>query len=94
MRMGWLPRRMALALIVAIVVAYTLVAGAEPPVVRAAVLVVLMLPRRLDRSPRGVAFNSLAAAAIVVLAINPSELFHTGTQLSFLCVAVLVWVGG
>ena len=41
MRIGWLPRRTALAIIVAVVVAYTLLAEAQPPVVRAAVLAVL-----------------------------------------------------
>ena len=89
---GWLPRRVALALIIAIVVAYTLVAGGEPPVLRAAVLVVLVCVGAWT-GRRGVAFNSLAAAAVIVLAINPAQLFQTGTQLSFLCVAILIWVG-
>ena len=42
---------------------------------------------------RGVAFNSLFAAALVVLAINPNDLFRAGPQLSFLAVAVLIWFG-
>jgi competence protein ComEC len=92
MRFGWLPRRLALALIMAIVVAYTIVAGAEPPVLRAAVLVVVVCIGAWS-GRRTEAFNSLSAATLVVLAINPSELFQTGTQLSFLCVAVLIWVG-
>ena len=37
--------------------------------------------------------NSLAAAALVVLAVNPSDLFRVGAQLSFLCVAGFVWAG-
>jgi len=37
------------------------------------------------------AINSLAAAAIVVLTLNPANLFRTGPQLSFLCAAVLLW---
>ena len=41
----------------------------------------------------GVAFNSLAAAAVLALALNPADLFQTGTQLSFLCVGILIWVG-
>ena len=89
---GWLPRRAALALIIAVVVAYALVAGAGPPVVRAAVLVVVIcLGAWFGR--HGVAFNSLAAAAVLALALNPAELFQTGTQLSFLCVGILIWVG-
>jgi competence protein ComEC len=38
--------------------------------------------------------NSLAAAALVVLALNPAYLFNVGAQLSFLCVAGLIWLGG
>ncbi|MEX2093258.1 MAG: ComEC/Rec2 family competence protein, partial [Pirellulales bacterium] len=88
---GWLPRRVALALIIAVVALYTLVAGGEPPVLRAAVLVVLVCVGAWS-GRRGVAFNSLAAAAVIVMAINPAQLFQTGTQLSFLCVAILIWV--
>ncbi|MGD9636200.1 MAG: ComEC/Rec2 family competence protein, partial [Pirellulales bacterium] len=89
---GWLPRRVALALIVAVVTLYTFVAGAEPPVVRSAVLVVLVsIGAWIGRE--GVAYNTLAAAAIVALALSPAQLFNSGTQLSFLCVAILIWLG-
>ena len=89
---GWLPRWTVLALVIGVVALYTVVAGAEPPVVRSAVLVVLIsVAAWFGR--RGAGFNSLAAAALVALALNPAQLFHTGTQLSFLCVAVLIWVG-
>jgi len=37
--------------------------------------------------------NSLAAAGLVVLWLNPASLFLTGVQLSFLCVAGLIWFG-
>jgi len=91
MRMGWLPRRTALAMIVMLVVVYALVAGARPPVMRAAVIAVLMcLAAWIGR--RAIAFNSLAAAALIVLALNPAELFLSGTQLSFLAVASLIWL--
>jgi competence protein ComEC len=42
---------------------------------------------------RATGFNTLAAAAIVVLAINPATLFLAGTQLSFLAVATLIAFG-
>ena len=89
---GWLRRRVALSLIICLVAAYTLMAEVQPPVVRAAVLgVLLCIAAWIGR--RGVAFNSLAAAALIVLAINPADLFRTGPQLSFLAVATLIWVG-
>lgn len=89
---GWLPRRIALALTMIVVAAYALVTGTEPPVLRAAMLVLIVcLAAWSGRRP--VAFNTLSAAAILALAFDPTQLFHTGTQLSFLCVAILVWTG-
>jgi competence protein ComEC len=40
---------------------------------------------------RALPFNSLAAAALVVLALNPADLFSVGAQLSFLSVAGILW---
>ncbi len=92
MRLGWLSRRAGLILIMVAVVVYTLLTRSEPPVLRAAVLAVLLCVAAWT-GRRGVAFNSLAAAGLIVLAINPADLFRSGPQLSFLCVAALVWVG-
>lgn len=90
MRAGLLSRRTSLAVIIGVVVLYALVAEARPPVVRAAVLTVLVCLAAWN-GRRATSFNSLAAAALVVLALNPAELFRVGTQLSFLAVATLVW---
>lgn len=92
MRLGLMNRRTGLVLIVLVVVTYALMAELQPPVMRAAVLgVLLCLSTWLGRS--GVAFNSLFAAALVVVAINPNDLFGAGPQLSFLAVGVLIWIG-
>ena len=91
MQLGWLPRRVGLSVIIAIVIAYTLLAEAQPPVMRAAVLSVLGC-MAIWHGRRGVAFNSLFAAALIVIAINPNDLFRTGPQLSFLALAVLIWL--
>jgi competence protein ComEC len=92
MRLGVLSRRKGLAIVMAIVVLYALVAESQPPVVRAAVLALLMcVAAWIGR--RGAAFNLLAAAALIVLALNPGDLFRTGPQLSFLAVATLIWIG-
>ena len=72
-----------------ITLAYTLVTDAEPPAVRTTVLVWIACGAMcLGRPPLGI--NSLALAAIIVLAINPADLFRIGTQLSFLSVAALM----
>ncbi len=77
--------------IVALTVLYAIVTDAQPPVVRSTIVVIAMCAAwALGR--RSLQFNTWAAAALVVLALNPCELFRAGTQLSFLCVAVLVWL--
>ena len=69
---------------------YMLLVDAGPSVVRATVLVLVMCAAwYLGRHP--LSFNSLAAAALVVLALNPNHLFHAGAQLSFLSVAGIMW---
>lgn len=88
--LGWLSRRKALVLAMILILAYTLLTGAHPPVIRAAVLAELAcLALLIGVNP--FALNSLAAAALVVLALNPADLFRTGPQLSFLCAGVLLW---
>lgn len=90
MRLGVLPRRVALSTVLALVVFYVLLTGANPPVMRAGVMAALVC-FALWHGRRVISLNSLAAAAIIVLVCNPAELFQVGTQLSFLCVATLIW---
>lgn len=89
LRLGFLPRALALLLIAGVVTLYALVTGGDPPVIRALVLVLIVcLALQLGRQPLG--YNSLGAAAIAALAWNPADLFDVGAQLSFLSVAVLI----
>jgi competence protein ComEC len=86
-----LGRRTTAVLMALVVLAYALATDLNPPVLRAAVLVwVLGLGWMLGRPPLGL--NSLAAAAIVVLAISPGDLFTVGFQLSFGAVLGLLWL--
>jgi len=71
--------------------AYMILTDAQPPIVRATVLV-LGGGMALLAGRRGRPFNTLAAAALIVLAINPVDLFNVGAQLSFLCVAGIAWL--
>lgn len=91
MRVCLVPRSWALAVVAVTSVLYAAITDAQPPVVRAtAMVLVACVASTLGRRVLG--FNSLAAAGLIVLAINPAELFQAGTQLSFLSVAVLVWL--
>ncbi len=76
----------------AVCVVYVLLTDARPPALRASMLVVVMslafLTGRRSASP-----NALAAAGILILLLNPADLFATGVQLSFLAVAGLIQIG-
>ncbi|MBC8355593.1 MAG: ComEC/Rec2 family competence protein [Planctomycetes bacterium] len=87
-RLGWLSRRRTLYLAIVLFVFYALFTDAKPPVVRAAVLISVMCTARL-LGRRAFAFNTLALAGLILLIVNPTNLFQTGTQLSFLAVATL-----
>ncbi|MEX2306373.1 MAG: ComEC/Rec2 family competence protein [Pirellulales bacterium] len=91
-QLGVVSRRAGLALIMLVVVAYAIVAESQPPVVRAAVFAVLVCIAAWNGRPIA-PFNTLAATGLVVLAINPGDLFRPGPQLSFLAVATLIWIG-
>jgi competence protein ComEC len=86
---GLLGRRVTLAVIILITVAYALLTDMQPPVVRAAILVVIACGA-LWTGRSAIGFNSLAAAALVVLVLNPASLFLAGPQLSFLAVATMI----
>lgn len=89
-RLFRIPRGRGLLVVAVATIAYTLLTDARPPAVRATVLVLMMcLAYALARRPSP--YNSLAAAALLVLAINPAELFRVGAQLSFLAVATIMF---
>jgi competence protein ComEC len=92
LRIGWVPRRTALVAVAGVTGLYALVTDAEPPVLRATILVwIVCVSLWLGRGR--LAMNSLALAGLVIVALNPTELFRAGTQLSFLAVAGLIALG-
>lgn len=61
---------------------FVLVTGAPPSVVRASIMASILILSNLSvRNYNNL--NSLAVAAFLILIFDPSELFHTGFQLSF-----------
>lgn len=87
-RLVGLGRRPAFLGVLAATVAYALLVGLAPSVVRSAAMTCMVcvagLSHRCARLP-----NMLALAALVTLALNPSDLFDVGCQLSFLAVAAI-----
>lgn len=86
------------------VVLFALVAGADPPVNRAALMLCIVLLGKIIHRPSQLA-NSLGAGCFLILSWEPSQLFQASFQLSFsvvLCMILLLpilekcgkkWVG-
>src|SRR5262249_19936967 len=87
-RLSPLPRWATLVLAAVFVVVYALLTDAQPPVMRATVLVLCLCAAKWWGRV-ALAFNTLAMAGLVVLLLNPNGLFQVGAQLSFLAVAAL-----
>lgn len=89
-RAAGLGRPASVVFILTGILGYSFVADAQPPVLRAVLMIVALLAGR-PWHREGSLVNGLALAAIGVLVWNPSHLFDTGAQLSFLAVAALIW---
>ncbi len=84
-------RRRQAAWIVAItMIAYALLTGARPSAMRAAVMVCVICGGFVLRRPANPA-NAFALAWLAIIALNPTDPFNVGCQLSFLSVFVLIW---
>ncbi len=92
-----LPRKAQAALLMALLILYALVCGGRPAVVRAVLMAALYFGAVLfEREPD--APTAAGAAALVILAGQPTALLEPGFQLSFLTVGTLavtmpVWNG-
>jgi competence protein ComEC len=92
LRWGLLPRSWALLAVAGAATVYVLLTGSPASAVRSLVIVLLFCLAAFTARP-SLAFNCWAASGLIVLAINPSDLFRVGPQLSFLAVATLAWFG-
>ena len=88
-----LRRRRAAGIVAVLMIAYALLTGARPSAVRATVMVCVVCAAVVARRPAMPA-NTFALAWLVVVAVNPTDPFTPGCQLSFLSVFVLVWGAG
>ena len=91
------PRKWAAAIIIPLLLFYAAITGLHVSSVRAALMSSILLGG-LFFERRVFAFNSLAAAAFLLLGWNTNELFATGFQLSFAVVATIIlsadWLSG
>ncbi|MBA3544191.1 MAG: ComEC/Rec2 family competence protein [Chthoniobacterales bacterium] len=89
-----LPRKKAAALIIPCLFFYSAVTGFHVSSVRAATMAAVLLGGIFFERPV-LALNSLAGAALLILAVDSNQLFTSGFQLSFAVVAaILLWQNG
>jgi len=74
-----------------VLIIYMLIVGAKPSIIRATIMASLLLMGALINRPSD-ALNLLFGAALIILAINPADIFDVGFQLSFAAVMALVLV--
>jgi competence protein ComEC len=86
-------RPQAVMVIIPVMAFYAVVTGLGASCVRAALMAsVVWIGEALDR--RSPVFNSLAGAALAILAWDTNQLFSPGFRFSFALVAVIVWLSG
>ncbi len=88
-RLGRLPRVASAALIIPFLFFYSAITGLHVSSVRAATMAAVLLGG-IFFERRVLALNSLAAAALLILAVDPNQLFTSGFQLSFAVVAAII----
>jgi competence protein ComEC len=93
MRLLALRKRNGAWLIALFLLLYSLLAGGRPPVLRSAVMLCAFCGAYYLRRPVLLA-NAFALGWLVVLVLNPTDVFGSGCQLSFLAVAILYWGSG
>lgn len=77
------PLKRSVFLTIFFIILYALIAGPRPAVIRASIMAtVILISHLLDREVN--IYHSLALAALIILIVNPLELFDCGFQLSFL----------
>ena len=84
-----LSRKVRYLILCGMVLFYIVLTGAQPPAIRAGVLC-LTATAALAFNQKPLSFNVLALSGIIVLILNPSSLFQTGSQLSFLIVGAII----
>lgn len=84
-----IPKKANFILTAALLVFYSLVAGANPPIIRATVIFCIFVAGYVMNRDADI-LNSLACAALLILLWNPGELFDPSFQLSFVSVASIV----
>ena len=91
LRLIGVNRRPTFIAVLCATLAYTLLVGLMPSVVRSAVMTIsACIAGLFDRSNKKA--SMFALAAVMTLLLDPTDLFDVGCQLSFLAVAAIIWL--
>lgn len=82
--------RLTAATVAAVTLGYAALTFAEPPILRATVMILFLVAGR-PWHRRATVANLLSLSALILLAWNPGDLFDVGAQLSFLAVMGMAW---
>jgi competence protein ComEC len=86
-----IPRKPRYILTILLLIIYCILTGANTPVIRATIMAAMLLfSYFLEREVN--IYNSLSLAALIIVVINPWQLFEVSFQLSFLSVVSIVWL--
>ncbi|MFH1995493.1 MAG: ComEC/Rec2 family competence protein [Candidatus Omnitrophota bacterium] len=86
-----IPKNISCGIVIVVTTIFCVIAGARPSVVRATIMaVVLFAGYALERESD--IYNSLSLAALILLTVNPYQIFEIGFQLSFISVLSIVWI--
>ena len=86
-----LPLKYVYLLTILAVFFYTLVTGANPPAVRAAIMAsCILIALILNREP--LIYNAVALSALIILLVNPQDLFTASFQMSFLATLGIIYL--
>jgi len=86
-----IPRKPRYILTILLLIFYCLLTGANTPVLRSTVMATILLFSYLLEREVNI-YNSLSLAALIILVVNPWQLFEVSFQLSFLSVVSIVWL--
>ena len=86
-----IPRKPRYILTILLLIVYCILTGASPPVMRATVMAIIFLCAYFFEREVNI-YNSLSLATLIILAVNPWQLFEISFQLSFLSVVSIVWL--
>lgn len=86
-----IPYKVRAFLVIIVIFFYAILSGGRPSVIRAMIMITMfLLGRILNRDID--TYNTLSIAGILMLLINPIQLFNMGFILSFMCVFALFFI--